>query len=473
MKLRPYQEDLIDKTRQALRRNKRVLMQAPTGAGKTAITVYMMSRAAEAGKTSVMAVHQNELLTQTSKALWAGKLEHGMIASGRTRSYMAAQVASVQTWVRRMDQYSEPDLIIIDECHRSAASTYQKILEEYPNAMVIGLTATPSRTDGKGLDGTYQELVQGPTIRQLIDAGYLCDYEIFAPPSPLDLSDVKTKMGDFDKKQLEHEVDKPTITGDAVATYKKHANGKRAAVMCVSIRHAEHVMESYNAAGIPAEMLEGKMTNKEREAVINRLRSGETLVVTAVNLLIEGLDVPSLEVIQWLRPTQSLIVFMQGNGRGFRVSDGKEKLIILDQVGNWKRHGLPDDDREWTLEGRKKGKKRKPDEEADVSIQQCKHCFHIFRPGVAVCPSCGRPVEVRQKAEIEVVDGELERIDVTALRKQAKQEQGAARDLVDLVKLGQRRGMKNAAIWAAHVHCSRQGRKATPEDFANAKRAVR
>ena len=473
MKLRPYQEDLIDKTRQALRRNKRVLMQAPTGAGKTAITVYMMSRAADAGKTSVMAVHQNELLTQTSKALWAGKLEHGMIASGRTRSYLAAQVASVQTWVRRMGQYSEPDLIIIDECHRSAASTYQKILEEYPNAMVIGLTATPSRTDGKGLDGTYQELVQGPTIRQLIDAGYLCDYEIFAPPSPLDLSEVKTKMGDYDKKQLEHEVDKPTITGDAVDTYKKHANGKRAAVMCVSIRHAEHVMESYNAAGVPAEMLEGKMTNKEREAVITRFLSGDTLVVTAVQLLIEGLDVPSIEVVQWLRPTQSLIVFMQGNGRGFRVADGKGKLIILDQVGNWKRHGLPDDDREWTLEGRKKGKKRKADEEADVSIQQCKHCFHIFRPGVAVCPSCGKPVEVRQKAEIEVVDGELERIDVTALRKQAKQEQGAARNLVDLVKLGQRRGMKNAAIWAAHVHASRAGRKATAEDFANAKRVAR
>jgi len=473
VKLRPYQEDLINKTRQALRRNKRVLMQAPTGAGKTAITVYMMSKAAEAGKTSVMAVHQNELLTQTSKALWAGRLEHGMIASGRTRSYMAAQVASVQTWVRRMDQYSEPDLIIIDECHRSAASTYQKILEEYPNAMVIGLTATPSRTDGKGLDGTYQELVQGPTIRQLIDAGYLCDYEIFAPPSSLDLSEVKTKMGDYDKKQLEHEVDKPTITGDAVATYKKHANGKRAAVMCVSIRHAEHVMESYNAAGVPAEMLEGKMTNKEREAVIDRFRSGETLIVTAVQLLIEGLDLPAIEVIQWLRPTQSLIVYLQGNGRGFRVSEGKEKLTILDQVGNWKRHGLPDDDREWTLEGRKKGKKRKPDDEADVSIQQCKHCFHIFRPGVAVCPSCGMPVEVRQKAEIEVVDGELERIDVTALRKQAKQEQGAARDLVDLVKLGQRRGMKNAAIWAAHVHASRAGRKATAEDFAQAKRVGR
>jgi len=370
-----------------------------------------------------------------------------------------------------MDLYDAPDLIIIDECHRSAASTYQKILDRYPRAMVIGLTATPQRTDGKGLDSTYSELVKGPTVRQLIDAGYLCEYEIFAPPSTLNLDDVKTSMGDFDRKQLEAEVDKPTITGDAVATYKKHADGKRAAVMCVSIRHAEHVRDSYAAAGVPAEMLEGKMTNKERGAVIDRLRSGETLVVTAVNLLIEGLDVPSIEVIQWLRPTQSLIVYMQGNGRGFRTADGKSRLTILDQVGNWSRHGLPDNDRSWTLEGRKKGRKKKEDEDADISIQQCKGCFHIFRAGVPACPSCGAAVELRKKADIEVVDGELERIDVDAMRKQAKQEQGAARDLADLVALGKRRGMKNASAWAAHIFASRQGRKATAQDFANAKRA--
>jgi DNA repair protein RadD len=470
MKLRPYQMELIDKTRQALRAKRHVLLQAPTGSGKTAITVYMMGRAAEQGKTAWFLVHQNELLDQTSRALWAQKLEHGLIASGKRKSNLPAQVGSVQTLVRRMDRYSEPDLIIIDECHRSASATYQRIIEEYPNALVIGLTATPQRTDGKGLSHTYGAMVQGPTIRQLIDAGYLCDYEIFAPPSALDLSEVKTKMGDFDKKQLEQEVDKPTITGDAVATYRKHADGKRAAVMCVSIRHAEHVRDSYLAAGVPAEMLEGKMTNKERESVINRLRTGETLIVTAVNLLIEGLDVPNIEVIQWLRPTQSLIVFMQGNGRGFRVADGKEKLIILDQVANYKRHGLPDDDREWSLEGKKKSRKPKEDEEGDVNIQQCKHCFHIFRPGVAACPSCGQPVVVREKADIEVVDGELERIDVTALRKQAKQEQGQARDLKELVQLGQRRGMKNAAIWAAHVYAARSGRKATAEDFSTAKR---
>lgn len=471
MKLRPYQERLIDETREQLRRHKRVLMQAPTGAGKTAITVYMMGRAAEAGKRSVFCVHQNELLSQTSKALWQQKLEHGMIASGKRISRLPAQVASVQTWVRRTDQYPEPDLIIIDECHRSASTTYQKVLEAYPNARVIGLTATPQRTDGKGLDDTYTALVQGPSIRQLIDAGYLCDYEIFAPPSTLDLSSLKTRMGDYDKRELEQTMDKPTITGDAVATYKKHAHGKRCVVMCVSIRHAEHVMESYRAAGVPAEMIEGSMTNKEREMILDRFRAGETLVICNVQLLIEGVDIPSIEVVQWLRPTQSLIVWMQGNGRGLRPSEGKERLLILDQVGNWSKHGLPDEDREWSLEGRKK-RKRKTDDEADVNVQQCKHCFHIFRPGPSACPSCGKPVEVRQKSEIQVVDGELEKIDIESERKARKKEQGSARSLEQLVRLGVSRGMKNPSAWAAHIACSREGRKPGPSDYQKAKRIL-
>lgn len=472
MKLRPYQERLIDETREQLRKHKRVLMQAPTGAGKTAITVFMMGRAADAGKRSVFCVHQNELLSQTSRALWKQRLEHGMIASTKRRSLLPAQVASVQTWVRRLDLYEEPDLIIIDECHRSASSTYQKILEAYPNAKVIGLTATPQRTDGKGLDDTYTAIVQGPSIRQLIDAGYLCDYEIFAPPSTLDLSALKTRMGDYDKRELEQTMDKPTITGDAVATYRKHAQGKRCVVMCVSIRHAEHVMESYKASGVPAEMIEGSMTNKERELILDRFRAGKTLVICNVQLLIEGVDIPSIEVVQWLRPTQSLIVWMQGNGRGLRPSDDKEKLLILDQVGNWAKHGLPDDDREWSLQGRKKGK-RKKDDEPDVNVQQCKHCFHIFRPGPDTCPACGKPVERKKKAELEVVDGDLEKIDLEAERKSKKMEQGASRDLRDLVALGVRRGMKNPSGWAVHVYCARSGRKPAQNDYQQAKQLLR
>lgn len=471
MKLRPYQEDLINRTREALRSNQRVLMQAPTGAGKTAITVFMMGRAADAGKRSVFCVHQNELLSQTSKALWKQRLEHGMIASGKRLSKLPAQVASVQTWVRRTDQYPQPDLIIIDECHRSASSTYQKILEAYPNAKVIGLTATPQRTDGKGLDDTYSAIIQGPSIRQLINAGYLSDYEIFAPPSTIDLSAIKTRMGDYDKRELEQTMDKPTITGDAVATYKKHASEKRCVVMCVSIRHAEHVMQSYQAAGVPAEMIEGSMTNRERESVLDRFRAGETLVICNVQLLIEGVDIPSIEVVQWLRPTQSLIIWMQGNGRGLRPSVGKDRLLILDQVGNWSKHGLPDEDREWSLEGRKK-RKRKTDDEAGVNVQQCKHCFHIFRPGVDNCPACGQPVELRKKAEIQVVEGELEKIDLEAERKARKQEQGSSRGLRDLVALGVRRGMKNPSGWAVHVYAARQGRKPAPADYQQAKQIL-
>jgi superfamily II DNA or RNA helicase len=463
---------LINAVRVALRVHKRVLLQAPTGAGKTALTVYMMGRAAEQGLSSMFIVHQNELLSQTSRALWEQKLEHGMIASGRSRSRLPAQVASVQTLVRRLDRYDEPRMIIIDECHRSAAKTYQRVLDAYPNALVVGLTATPQRTDGKGLSDTYDALIEGPSIRQLIDAGYLCDYEIFAPPSQVDISTIKTRAGDYAQDELEAAMDRPTITGDAVATYRKHARGKRCVVMCVSLKHAEHVRDSYAASGVPAEMIEGGMTNREREAVLERFRRGDTLVICNVQLLIEGVDIPSIEVVQWLRPTQSLIIWMQGNGRGLRPSAGKDRLLILDQVGNWHKHGLPDDDREWSLEGRK-GRRRAADDEADVSIQQCQQCFAVFRTGVSACPSCGAPVEVRKKAEIQVVEGELERIDVERQRKERKREQGSARTIRELVALGVRREMRKPAAWAAITAAARQGRKPTPQEFNEARKALK
>lgn len=472
MKLRPYQEDMLVRTREALKRHKRVLLQAPTGAGKTALTVFMMRRAADQGKRSMFLVHQNELLSQTSRALWEQKLEHGMIAAGRRRSRQPAQVASVQTLVRRLDQYEQPDLIIIDECHRSASASYQAILDYWPGVRVVGLTATPERTDGRGLDGTYDTMVTGPSIRDLMDAGYLCDYEIFAPPNTLDLSNVKTRMGDYDKCEIEEKVDKPTITGDAVATYLKHARGKRCVVMCVSIKHAEHVRDSYLDAGVPAEMIEGSMTNKEREEVLGRMRTGETLVIAQVQLLIEGVDIPSIEVVQWLRPTQSLIVWMQGNGRGLRPSPGKESLLVLDQVGNWSRHGLPDDDREWSLEGRKKGR-RKTDKEPDVRVQQCQQCYHVFRPGVSACPSCGSDIERKEPRSLEVVDGELQRIEADLFRKQARREQGQAKDLRGLVALGLRRGMRNPSGWAANVLCARVGKKAGPAEYKAARDIMR
>jgi len=467
--LRPYQESVIDDTREALRRHHSVLMQGPTGMGKTAITVFMMGRAAAQGKRAYFLVHQNELLSQTSKALWRQQLEHGMIASGKARSTLPAQVASVQTLVRRMDQYKEPDLLIIDEAHRAAAKTYQTIIERWPNARVIGLTATPQRTDGKPLDVMFDTLVLGPTIRELMDAGYLCDYEIYAPPIGIDVSTVKRKMGDFDSKELEAVVDKKSITGDAVAHYKTHARGKRCVVMCVSIKHAEHVAEQYQAAGVSSGVIEGTMTGQQRDKMLADFAAGRLMVICNVQLLVEGVDIPAIEVVQWLRPTQSLVVWMQGNGRGLRPADNKTGLIIFDHVGNCLRHGLPDDDREWSLEGKEKGKKKSAADE--VKIKQCGSCYAVFRPGPQTCPHCGAPVAGQQR-ELEVVDGELQKVDKLAIRKEQKREQGKARSMDDLVALGMRRGMAKADAWAAITLAARQGRKATTSEYDQA-RAIR
>lgn len=468
--LRPYQEKLIDDARSSLRHHRRILLQAPTGAGKTAITVFMMSRASEQGKKAMFIVHQNELLSQTSRALWKQKLEHGMIASGKTISQLPVQVASVQTLVNRLPLVIKPDLIIIDEAHRSAASTYQKVLEYYPEAMVIGLTATPQRTDGKGLDDLFNAIVTGPTIRQLMDAGYLSSYEIFAPAIEADFSTVKTTAGDYNKGDLEAALDKPTITGDAVRHYKQLAMGKRCVVMCATIKHAEHVAERYNEAGIPAVSIDGGMTNAQREEVLVKFAAGEILVITNVQLLMEGVDIPSIEVVQWLRPTKSLIVYLQGIGRGLRPASGKDKLLILDHVENWKRHGLPCDDRQWSLEGKKSGGKRKQSDEPDVNVQQCNHCYAVFLPSPDKCPYCCKPIEKKKARVIKEQDGELEKIDIAAVRKEARKEQGQAKTLRDLVALGMRRGMAKASQWACITMCARAGRKPTTADFNEARK---
>lgn len=471
MELRPYQQTMIDQTREALRSHSRLCLVAPTGAGKTALTVHMMQKASQRGNRALFIVHQNELLMQTSKALWLQKLEHGIIASGKARSGYSVQVASVLTLKNRLKEYDPWDLIIIDEAHRSAAATYKEVLAAYPSARVIGLTATPQRTDGKGLSDLFQTIVEGPTITQLIEAGYLCDYELYAPPIEVDISEVKTVAGDYNKGQLEAAVDKPTITGDAVQHYINMAAGKRCVVMCVTIKHAQHVAAQYQASGIPAASIEGTMTTNEREETLEKFRKGEIMVLTNVQLLVEGVDIPNIEVLQWLRPTQSLIVWMQGNGRGFRPADGKDRLTILDHVNNWSRHGMPDTHREWSLEGRPKQKRGERDKD-DLGIQSCGHCLHVFRSGVPVCPKCGKAVELKER-KIEEVDGLLEKIERQNEIRYQRIEQGTARSLEDLVALGIRRKLNNAAGWAVKVYASRQKRHVTAEDYLAAKQAYR
>lgn len=471
IQLRDYQIDMIERTRDALRTNQRVVLQAPTGAGKTVVAAYMLDQAQKRGMTAMFLVHQNELIKQTSASLWQYKIEHGFIVSGRGRSPAPIQVASVMTLKNRLDQYDQPSLIIIDESHRALAASYLQIVEAYPNAKVVGLTATPQRTDGKGLGHLFQHIVKGPSISYLMQIGSLCDYELFGVPQKVDMTTVKNKLGDFAADDLEREVNKPTITGDAIEHWRALANGLVTVVMCVSIKHAEDVASQFSAAGIPAEALHGK--TKNRDDVLDRFESGQTVVLTSVQLLVEGYDHPAIAAVVWLRPTQSLSVFMQGNGRGLRPHRSKRHLTIIDHVGNYARHGLPCADREWSLDDRSKNKKSTSSEEKDIGVQVCGECFFTVKTGLTECPKCGAEIELKART-IEQVEGELERIKAVATEHKKKEriEQGKSKTLEELVANGVSRGMKNPSGWAANVFAVRQGRKASAADYSAAKRIM-
>lgn len=471
--LRDYQLSGVSRFRESLKKHKRSVLVAPTGAGKTRMAIRMMQGANQQGHVCWFVVHRRELCNQTSRALWDAKLEHGLIMSGKTSSPLNIQVATVITAANRIEKLppeKRPNVIIFDECHRSVSSAYTRIIEACPDAFVIGLTATPQRTDGRGLSELYNDLVEVQSMAWLIEKGYLSRYRLIGPTACPDLSNVKMKGGDYDNNQLTAVMDKPKIIGDAIKAYQQFALGKRCMVFCVSIKHSKHTCEQYNAAGIQAEHIDGTHSDNEREAALERLRKGETLVLCSVQLAIEGLDIPAVEVVQQLRPTQSVIVYLQAIGRGLRPEPGKKELIILDQVSNWVRHGLPCDEREWTLAGREKGsRKKKQDDEADINLQQCKSCYHIFRKGVTQCPSCGAEVELMGR-KVEQVDGELSEIDLQQAKKEKRMEQGRASTLVELVRLGMSRGMNKPSAWAAITYASRQKRKPTPSDFKEAKK---
>jgi len=469
--LRDYQEAMIRDARVSLATNKRILLVGATGCGKTVLALEMIRGAVARGKRVLFLCHRRELVRQSSRAFWNAGVEHGMVMAGKAMTAVMANVGVINTVANRIARMQPPDLIIVDEAHRSVSPSYLKLFEAWPDAHVVGLTATPERTDGRGLGEVYDAIVEGPSMRWLIDNGYLSDYRIIAPVSSVSLDGVTKRAGDYAQDQLEAAVDKPGITGDAVDSYRKYAAGKRCMVFCVTIKHSEHVCAQYNAAGIPAEHVDGSHSDAERDAILARFRAGETLVVCSVQLAIEGLDIPAIEVVQFLRPTASLIVYLQAIGRGLRVEPGKPELIVLDQVANWQRHGLPDDDREWSLAGQTKS--RKQDDAAPLTTRQCPACYYVYRAGLLSCPGCGTPPPMAKREGPREIDGELTEIDKEAMRRTARREQGAARTLADLVALGIRRGLNRPAEWAAITLAARAGRKPRPDEFTTAKQILR
>lgn len=452
--LRPYQERDIGRLREALRAGHRsVCYVLPTGGGKTLTMAWMARSAAAKRRHTWFLVHRQELMRQASRTFDMIGVEHGLIYKHHTMTRERVQIASVQTLARRLARTpTKPDLIVVDEAHHCSATTYRRILAAYPDAVVIGLTATPARTDGQGLDDIFSELVVGPSMAALIEEGFLSRYRIYAPPIGISTEGVRTRAGDFAKDQLAEAVDKPTITGDAVKHYLRLAAGRRAIAFCASIEHSKHVAASFRAAGVAAEHFDGETEDRRRERIVERFASGEIEVLCNVDLVGEGFDVPACEVAILLRPTQSVILFLQQVGRALRPAPGKDRALILDHAGNALRHGLPDEEREWTLAGRKR-RGRKQDV-PPPPVKQCPDCFACHAPAPA-CPACGHVYESTGRA-IEQQEGELEAVDPEALKRARRVAQAKASTLEDLVELGRARGYKNPAAWARHVWAARQ-----------------
>lgn len=452
--LRPYQIQIVDEARTAFRAGQRtVLIQLATGGGKTVLGSFMVEGSSSRGKVCWWLVHRRELLMQASRTFDGMGIPHGYIAGGRsTDPTMRVQIGSVQTVARRISRLPEPDLIVFDEAHHIGAAQWQLIFDAFPRAKIIGLTATPWRLDGKGLGQWFGTMVQGPTPAELMDSGSLSTYRLFAPSTP-DTSSVTTAMGDFKTRDLACIMDKPSITGDAVDHYRQLANGRRAVAFACSIEHSRHVVADFRAAGISAEHVDGQMDHAERAAAIARFTSGQTLILSNADLLGEGFDVPAIEAAILLRPTQSLSLHLQQVGRALRPAPGKPEALILDHAGNSLRHGLPDDDREWTLDDREKRKRK--DSENSISVKQCAECFRVYRPA-PVCPNCGHESPIASR-EVETKEGNLAEINPSAIRAARKQEERRASSIDELIAIGRARGYKSPEGWARNYHTARSG----------------
>lgn len=431
-----------------------ILITAPTGSGKTMLSAHMLKTAASRNMPAWFIVHRRELIKQSIRAFNDVNVPHGIVASNFMEAKrLPIQIASVQTLIRRLKRYREPKLIIYDECHHCAAGSWKKIMQAFPNAYSIGLTATPQRLDGTGLGNFFQKIVHGPSVSWLIENGFLAPYRIYAPPH-VSTDGLHSRMGDFMKEELNALVDRPTITGDAIKHYRRLCEGKRAVVFCVSIKHSQHVVEQFNAAGIPAAHVDGETNIEERDRAIRRFEAGEIRVLSNVELFGEGFDLPAMEAVIMLRPTQSLGMYLQQAGRVLRPSPGKHEAIILDHAGNCERHGLPDEERNWELTMDKCTKKSNGD---NISVKVCPSCFAAQFSGKPECGYCGYTFPI-QSREIEQKEGELVEVDPATLRRKRMQSQGRCKTLESLIAEGTRRKMKRPHLWAKYVFNARQAK---------------
>lgn len=442
MQLRDYQQNAVDAVAQAHAVGLTPLVVLPTGAGKTiCFTEILRAQTVPA----IAIAHRQELVTQMSLTLARNDVRHQIIAPdnvireavklhvaelGRSFYSPTATVATagVDTLLRRADRpgfnayANSVGLWVIDEAHHVIRDNkWGTATQLFPAARGLGVTATPDRADGLGLgrhaDGVFDTMIQGPTMRELINRGYLTDYRIFAPPSDLDIGGVKVSAttGDYNRDGVRKAVARSHIVGDVVSHYQRIATGKLGVTFAVDVESAEAIAEAFNAAGIPAMVVSAKTPALERSDAIRRFARREIMQLVNVDLFGEGFDLPAIEVVSMARPTQSYALFAQQFGRALRLMDGKTEALIIDHVGNVMRHGLPDARNTWTLDGRDRRSRKGASDAIPVTTCTADGCFNVYERIHPACPFCGHEPKPAARSGPEFVDGDLTELDAETL----------------------------------------------------------
>lgn len=462
MQLREFQQSVENRTLEAWQRSRNVLSVLPTGGGKTALFSSILTKWQGA---KIAVAHRNELVGQMSLSLGKWGIRHNIIASTPTvkeiiklhyeelgKSFYDASAttacAGVDTLLARnkLDWFNRVVAWVIDEAHHVLKENkWGEATKLFPNAYGLGVTATPVRADGKGLgehsDGVFHEMVVGPSGRELMDLGWLCDYEVFTfRPDDLSFDNVETgATGDYKYKQLREATHASRkLVGDVVKTYLAYARGKRGITFAVDVEQARELVETYVAAGVPAQLVTAKTPTLMRAQIIRAFREGRIKQLVNVDLFGEGFDVPGVEVVSMARKTDSFSLFAQQLGRLLRpifapgsdtsTAEGrllgiqtgpKPKGILLDHVGNYLAHaikmGLPEDPKNWTLDAReKRGSRAKED---GIQLTGCPECGRPYESFRVNCPHCGHAPKQSVRGRIEEVDGDLELLDREQLKK--------------------------------------------------------
>lgn len=417
LELRGYQHLTLSEICAALDSGARApLVVLPTGSGKTTVAAALIQREIDAGGSALFMAPRRELVHQAVRRLRDAGISAGTVLAGADhlqRPNEPAQVASIDTLIARTRHGRTLELpgftlVIVDEAHLAVTERRSALLDHWPTARCVGLTATPVRRDGRALGVVFDRLIAPVTTAQLQADGFLVPGRYWAPSTP-DLRRVRITAGDFNARELDAAVNRAELVGDVVAHWLRLAADRRTVVFCASIPHSIAVAEAFQRTGVIAEHVDANTPTGEREMTFERFTRGQTQVLTNCFLASYGFDLPALSAVVLARPTRSLMLYLQMVGRGLRIAPDKHDCLVLDHAGCVHLHGFAHDPRAWTLEGlaigatpARIGDRR---ECAEPRVLDCPECTAVFSRSLT-CPECGYRFKPAAR-DVRAIDGDL------------------------------------------------------------------